>query len=800
MMDPILKEFEQAVGRVSRQAPQIPFVSNTTGKWITEAEATSPSYWAAHIRGAVRFADNIAELAKIDGAIFLEVGPGQTLSGLVRRHPDYASQQAVLRSLPAAQENKRDLETSLQALGQIWMLGGSVDWQGFHAHEKLRRIPLPTYPFERQPYWMEKLKPIEASSAGSRAGDHGRKSEMQDLFSVPTWKQSISANAPASAENEGPWLVFADDAGLAERFTKHLGAGGQSVVMVSASDKFAKSDEKHFRIRPAYIDDYSQVVRAARAAGRMPRRVAHFWGVTKGESGDLERLKERGLWSVLALAQALGEHGAGAPIEFRVITNNVFSVTGDEKILPGKALVLGPCRVISLEYPHLHCALVDVALPSTDEQRDALAANLLAEFEPSVTDNVAAYRGARRWVQGFEPLRLDEGSAGRAPLREGGAYFVAGGMGGVGLALAKYLAQTKHARLALLGRSPLPDRAMWPQWVAAYGNDASARKIRAVQDIEAAGGKVMVLAADVTDAKQMKDAVRKVKDAFGEINGVIHAAGLPGGNMISVHRTADAAQVLAPKVEGTLALDEALRGEKLDFLALCSSVSALVGGFGQADYAAANAFLDAYAQSRASETHPRVTSINWELWRDAGMGVNVPAPRGMEEERKKALEEGIASEEGAEAFARVLSAGLPQVVVSRVGVEARRRQFESAAAMATSAASATEKRAHVASGSGGTAGQAPTDAQTAAAVAADPVQKKISEIWCELLGVKQVRPFDNFFDLGGHSLLGTQLIAQIRTEFQLELPLRSLLEVPTVAGMAERVRSARGGYGDDDAE
>jgi acyl carrier protein len=173
----------------------------------------------------------------------------------------------------------------------------------------------------------------------------------------------------------------------------------------------------------------------------------------------------------------------------------------------------------------------------------------------------------------------------------------------------------------------------------------------------------------------------------------------------------------------------------------------------------------------------------------------------MEEERRKALEEGIASEEGADAFARALSAGLPQVIVSRVGVETRRRQFEaSAAAMASSAASAAEKRTHVGSGSGGQAGQVSTDAQAAAAVATDPVQKKISEIWCELLGVKQVRPFDNFFDLGGHSLLGTQLIAQIRTEFQLELPLRSLLEVPTVAGMAERVRSARGGYGDEDAE
>jgi acyl transferase domain-containing protein/acyl carrier protein len=799
MMDPILKEFEQAVGRLPKQAPQIPFASNTTGKWITESEAASPAYWSAHIRGAVRFADNIAELAKIEGAIFLEVGPGQVLGGLVRRHPDYSAHQSVLRSLPAPQEKKGDLNVSLQALGQIWLLGGDVDWKGFHVHEKLRRIPLPTYPFERQRYWMEKLKPTVVSSGADRAADNGRKSEMQDSFSVPMWKQSVSAKESSSA-GEGPWLVFADDAGLAEQFTKHLAKIGQSVVTVTASDRFAKLGENQYQIRPAYIDDYSQVVRAARGGGKTLKRVAHFWGTTKSDSGDLERLKERGLWSVLALAQALGEHGANSPTEFRVITNNVFSVTGDEQIVPGKALALGPCRVISLEYAHLNCGLVDITLPSTDEQRASLAARLLAEFEPGSKDPVAAYRGARRWVQGFEALRLDEASAGRAPFREGGVYFITGGMGGVGLALAKYLAQTKHAKLALLGRSPLPDRPMWAQWVAAYGNDASARKIRAVQAIEAAGGKVMVLAADVTNAGQVQDAVRKVKDEFGEINGVIHAAGLPGGNMISVHHTADAAQVLAPKVEGMLALDEAFRGEKLDFLALCSSVSSLVGGFGQADYAAANAFLDAYAQSRASETHPRVTSINWELWRDAGMGVNVPAPRGMEEERRKALEEGIASEEGADAFARALSAGLPQIIVSRIGVEARRRQFEaSAATMASAAAAMAEKRAHASPAPESTTKQTPTEGESAPVVM-DPVQKKISEIWCELLGVKQVRPFDNFFDLGGHSLLGTQLIAQIRTEFQLELPLRSLLEVPTVAGMAERVRSARGGYEDEDAE
>ncbi len=258
-----------------------------------------------------------------------------------------------------------------------------------------------------------------------------------------------------------------------------------------------------------------------------------------------------------------------------------------------------------------------------------------------------------------------------------------------------------------------------------------------------------------------------------------------------MHRTGEAAQTLAPKVQGTMVLDEVFRGTNLDFLFLCSSLSSLVGGFGQADYAGANAFLDGYAQSRAGDSHTRVISADWDLWRDLGMGVNTPTPRGMEEARQKALEQGIAADEGADAFARVLSSGVPQVVVSAQGVEARRRQIAAAAAaMLASAPAAAKPSSGEASGSAGTApaSSAPTDA----------VQKKIAVIWCELLGVKQVGLFDNFFDLGGHSLLGTQLIAQIRTEFQLELPLRSLLEVPTVAGMAERVRAARAGFDEDE--
>lgn len=155
MMSPILEEFKQCFQKIKLNPPRIPFISNVTGNWITDSQATNPNYWSQHLRETVKFSDGINQLLNQFEAIFLEVGPGPTLSTLTKQNLDINAKQNVLTSLPHVQEQKSDVNFLLETLGKLWLFGVNIDWSGFYTHEQRHRLPLPTYPFERERYWID---------------------------------------------------------------------------------------------------------------------------------------------------------------------------------------------------------------------------------------------------------------------------------------------------------------------------------------------------------------------------------------------------------------------------------------------------------------------------------------------------------------------------------------------------------------------------------------------------------------------------------------------------------------------
>jgi len=155
LLEPMLATFAARLRLVPFQPPQIPYLSNLTGDWIRPEEATRPDYWLRHLRQTVRFADNLAALFQHDMELLLEVGPGRALSALARQHPACPASAATLHSLPADRDIEAETEQCLQTLGQLWLRGAEVDWPAFYAAERRRRVPLPTYPFERKRHWLD---------------------------------------------------------------------------------------------------------------------------------------------------------------------------------------------------------------------------------------------------------------------------------------------------------------------------------------------------------------------------------------------------------------------------------------------------------------------------------------------------------------------------------------------------------------------------------------------------------------------------------------------------------------------
>jgi NAD(P)-dependent dehydrogenase (short-subunit alcohol dehydrogenase family)/aryl carrier-like protein len=349
--------------------------------------------------------------------------------------------------------------------------------------------------------------------------------------------------------------------------------------------------------------------------------------------------------------------------------------------------------------------------------------------------------------------------------------MLTGGFGGMCLAIARHLARGARARLVLVARQALPPREAWDDAIA-RGEDAEVvRRILAVRGLEELGSEVLPLAADVTDAAQMASALAETQARFGALHGVLHAAGVPGGGLLQFKTREAARDVMAPKLQGTLVLGRLLQGLPLDWLVLCSSLSALVGGVGRGDYAAANAFLDAYARAfgRGSARH-RVVSIDWDTWRESGMAVSAQRRAGD----AGALERGLGDEQGAEAFLQALAFGRPQVAVCQDDLAAVRAHFR--------AGPLVSARSAFGAPSPNTSGIAPQHAPPVG-----HLEQVIAALWEDLLGIAPIGRDGNFFELGGHSLLGIQFVARLKDRHGVEVAIAQLFEAPTVAALAALV-------------
>ncbi|OWY64817.1 beta-ketoacyl synthase, partial [cyanobacterium TDX16] len=239
MMEAIAAPFQTAVQKVKLSPPQIPFISNVTGTWITPAAATDPNYWVRHLRFSVQFSEGIAELLKDERAIFLEVGPGRTLNTLVKQQ---ASSRVGFTSLRHPKEQQSDVAFLLNTLGRLWLTGVQVDWSGFYAGKKRDRLPLPTYPFERQRYWID---PPERS-AGNTPVSLGKKPDITDWFYIPTWKRSIAWSRQSQQVQNSCTLVFIDECGLGEALVQRLQQQGQVAIAVRLGAQFEQLEENVF--------------------------------------------------------------------------------------------------------------------------------------------------------------------------------------------------------------------------------------------------------------------------------------------------------------------------------------------------------------------------------------------------------------------------------------------------------------------------------------------------------------------------------------------------------------------------
>jgi thioesterase domain-containing protein/malonyl CoA-acyl carrier protein transacylase/NAD(P)-dependent dehydrogenase (short-subunit alcohol dehydrogenase family) len=669
-LDPVLDEFGRRVASFRLQPPRRPWISNLSGTWITPEQATDPAYWVRHLRQPVRFSDGLQELLRSPDRVFLEVGPGQTLSSLVRAHQGLAGLHpplAVLASTRHPQAADPDLRTILTALGRLWAAGAPVDWARLHAGRLRQRVPLPSYAFDRQRHWIEPGRPLLAEGApatpeatleatveatgGAPAPALQKLPDLADWFSRPVWREVPlppvpAADAPGAPGAPRRWLILGAESPLGAAVGQLLNESGRETVGVVAGPAFARLDDRTYALPPDDRVAYEALMTDLTGRGWYPQRVVHLWSTSTGatplpsadasagrdagaELAGLEEAQARGFDSLLALAQALGAEELPQPLHIGVVTDGVQPAGGAPVLHPERATVLGPVRVIPRELPGVTCQAIDVTAGTDPQTLRRLAAQITAEIAVAPAEAAVAYRGETRLVERFEPQSVPA-PTGAGPLRRRGVYLITGGLGGIGLLQAEHLARAVQARLILVGRRGLPPREEWGSWLATHTRiDATSRRIRKVQALEALGAEVQIAQADVTNLEAMRQVVHAAQTRFGQIDGVLHAAGVLEDGVLQLKTREAARRVLDPKVRGALVLDALLGQTPLDFFVVFSSTSAILGPAGQVDYAAANAYLNAFAHSRAGRP-ARVLAVDWGVWKGVGMtaGHAGPAPLG----------------------------------------------------------------------------------------------------------------------------------------------------------------------------
>ncbi|SLM33114.1 putative 6-deoxyerythronolide-B synthase [Desulfamplus magnetovallimortis] len=746
-----------------------------------------------------------------------------------------------------------DTPALLAAMARMWVLGLDIKWENRYMGKRRQRIPLPTYPFDSKKYWIEPAATnighngnIECLDKKPDTTSPSKYPDPSKWFYIPVWEEvPLEKKGDAS----GLWLVVGDSDGIDQALEKQ----GIKVISVSLDhaplnlDHAPLNNEKDIPAKPDTLsmininfilnderhEGWSSLLDTLKKKDMWPDHIV-YTGLLGNNFGGEDRFNKEGLFGgqnhtgggehlakddfscqqntilqygyhkMVELGQALGKLAFSDQLSITVVGSGIFSMYDNEAVDPSRAAVIGPLKVLPQEYTNLKCRLMDIIIPDVSWKREKFLQRVTAELTARDGERSVALRGNNRWVEKFKPFDLpvfEEKISGtgisESRSKSAGTYLITGGLGNVGLTLAGAITGLiQDSTVILTGRRPLPEPEMWNTIINSPDSDpALVHRLGTLQALLENGADIELMAADVTDMEAMQAIMNRIDGEDGEkapLRGVIHAAGLVGADSFATvsETTHDfSMKQISPKLKGTHVLEQLLKDRHLDFCILCSSLSPILGGLGFTAYAAANASLDAMAISHNRKHPVPWLSVNWEGWRfedepSAGQaGASI-------------AEMALTPADGVEAFKRILSMSgaicncspvthsllpdIPRIVVSTGNLDGRISQWVNIKEEKEQPSLARHPR--------------PALLGECVPPGSD-VEKELAELWEKLLGIDGIGIYDSFFDLGGNSLLMTQLVTQIRKAFKLELSLAELFDKPTIRDIAAQIEETVNGNG-----
>ncbi|MCX8131318.1 MAG: SDR family NAD(P)-dependent oxidoreductase [Clostridia bacterium] len=543
---------------------------------------------------------------------------------------------------------RQEYEGKLIVLAELYVKGYNPDWQAISTEYKTLRISLPTYPFERGYYWIPQAEMInEPSDKAGRKKDSAP--ETQELHKLMTFEEfwqekALPEISPVDFKTLVCFLSRPENQQTVEKTMQKL-SPKTKVIFIAQDGTFAGQDKQRYSVDKTGIGGYTEAFRSIVEGSGTADAVLYLWPLE-----DRNCISD--YYIIVYILQALSRAKLKTQ---RLILAGQFGNALERCYLESW---IGFERSLRLVLPDTQIAVVygENSGQNTESVIQDWLPRLLSELGSQKMQS-SCYQAGKRHICQIKPTTLEPGDS---LVKPGGTYLITGGCGRLGFLAAEHLAKTCTVKLILIGRSL---------------NDAD--KQAKLKDLEAYGSQAIYLQADVSDPDRMKEGLSRARERFGEINGVIHAAGIEGRKSILDTEYRSFQQVLEPKIKGTLVLDEILREEALDFICYFSSSSAVLGDFGSCNYAVGNRFQMAYAHYRnqlksQGELHGKTVVINWPLWKDGGIKLGEEENAGMY--LKSSGQSYLETREGLSAFDRILSQNKTQHLVI-VGQPSRVQRF-----------------------------------------------------------------------------------------------------------------------------
>jgi acyl transferase domain-containing protein/acyl carrier protein len=758
-----LAAFKTRLAAARPAAPSISIVSSVTGGTMTGDQARDVDYWLRQATPALVHDGALGALLAPGDRLVVNIGSGESLRARLR-----ADASAALWIGPDGSQLVEDSRDMRATLGRLWVQGARVDWTAFWGSERRGRVPLPTYPFERQRYWADAYTPPASPGIGEPSVPVIVSDEVSDWFSVDVWRESAAAVAASPVGRlSGPTLIFDDNSSIGGALAGTLAGQNHDVVLVSAGAAFVREGRSRFVIRRDAREDYLALFTALQAERRTPARVVHLWAVGATPE-SLAAVIEKGARSTAHLVGVLSADDRSR-IQVVVVTSGAMQVLGEDAPEPARLSALGPLRVLAQTHAKASIRIVDVPLPRGERDVATIAVHLTRELAVHDNGDRVAWRQARRWVLRREAVQIAAGAATRL-VGNGEWCIITGASSEEGATFADALLRRERSNVALLEQAPLPDQSEWTRWLAEHGdNDETSRRIRRLTRLAALGASVAL--AKAWEPASIQQAVTAAGVSLESLALAIHAA--PLSNPASA--ADETGRRLMRAITEAHVLIEAIPS---GLVVLCGSRDAERGAGVTGETCALHSYFAALALRHLPESRTRVMTVAWDRWQ-------VP-----DDDRA-----GLEASAAMEALARAVSNELRHVTISprreagppidREGTTTVSRNPATDAGANASAARTSHLRPSI---------------DTPYVEPTSPIEREIAGIFAELLGIDRVGLDDPFIELGGDSLLAMQATARLRTAQQVETSIRDVMEQATVRRLAAVVAARSLGTSDAASE